>query len=121
MLLIVAISTVSFGQKGKEFDPEKKAEMLTEKMTKKLELNEDQQKAVYAANLKMIQEKEEIHEQMKANRKAHMEAMSKVLTKEQLEKIEKKKGRKKDCCDKGMRKRKDKKGEKTEDESEKEG
>lgn len=110
--MVIAISTLSFGQKPKEFDPEKKAKMITEKMAKKLDLTEDQQKAVYEANLKMLQEKEAIHKQMKASKKVHKEALAKVLNEEQMAKVEKKEGRRKKSRKKRFEKRKDRKQEK---------
>lgn len=110
--MVIAISTLSFGQKTKEFDPEKKAKMVTEKMAEKLDLTEDQQKAVYEANLKMLQEKEAIHQQMKASKKAHKAELAKVLSEEQIAKIEKREGRRKKSYKKRFEKRKDRKKEK---------
>lgn len=118
LILIVAINTLSFGQRQKEFDPEKKAKALTEKMTEKLELSEDQAKAVYNANLKMLQEKEALHEQMKAQKEAHKEALAKVLDKEQMAKIEKKMERKGKAHKKRFKKRKNRKSEKAKEKTE---
>tara|TARA_R110002124_G_scaffold64933_4_gene177035 strand:+ start:544 stop:936 length:393 start_codon:yes stop_codon:yes gene_type:complete len=112
LLLVVAINTVGFAQKGKEKDPEKMAQMVTEKMTKKLELTEDQQKAVYEANLKMLKEKQEIQKQMKANREAHKAELSKVLSEEQMAKLEKKMEGRKEGRERKFRKRRIRKAEK---------
>lgn len=92
LILLVAFNTMALAQteEKKEVNPEKRAQKLTEKMIKHLELSEDQKKAVYEANLKLVHKKIEQKAQMKAIRDSYSTEMKAVLTPEQYEKLEKK-------------------------------
>jgi|SRR5690554_4507953 len=67
--------------------PEKVAERLTERMTKELDLSEEQKKEVYALHLenasKRTQEMKEKREKMKANHIAQQEKFEAILSPEQ--------------------------------------
>ncbi|MGK0366263.1 MAG: protein CpxP [Saprospiraceae bacterium] len=70
--------------------PEEKAQKLTERMTEKLGLNENQQEDVYALNLQEIKNREEIRSRMKDKLQAEqMARYQTVLTTDQYAKLEK--------------------------------
>ena len=70
--------------------PEEKAGRITDKMTEKLGLNEQQQADVYAVNLQEVKNRKEIRDRMKDKLQAEQMARYKtVLTSDQYAKLEK--------------------------------
>lgn len=90
-LLVVAM--LAFGIQGAlaqntdktERRPEAKAEKMTEMMTEKLELTDDQKTAVYEANLKLVSSE---RDQRQALLDQHQADMRKILSEEQYEQWE---------------------------------
>lgn len=85
---------------GEQRTPEQRAKMMTERLTKELNLTETQQKSVYDLNLKMAQQmeqnrekgradREEMRQQMESRRKEQSAEMKKILNDEQFAKWEK--------------------------------
>lgn len=100
ILFTVAIASVSLNaQEAKQpppkKTPEQRAEMMTARMTKSLELNADQQKKIKEFILKREQDREVMEGKIKANReemeKKTDEEFKKILNSEQFQKFEKKK------------------------------
>jgi Spy/CpxP family protein refolding chaperone len=99
-LLVIGIAVMSFGsiaqEKGeKKMTPEQRAEKITQKMQKQLELTEAQTKKISSANLEMINSKRAIQSEMQALR-AKVKALKEnqriqyknILTAEQMQKLE---------------------------------
>jgi Spy/CpxP family protein refolding chaperone len=103
--MVITLSSVTFAQdkQGKQNRPtkeekknmsvEEKSKLKTDRMTKQLELSEDQSKQVYDINLKhekenkiLQAEAKIIKEKRKASREEKRENLEKVLTPEQLDK-----------------------------------
>lgn len=85
-LLAMLICLPAMAQKRgdyKDKSPEEKAKMMTERMTEKLKLNEDQQTAVYQAHLEVVQAQEKSKDEKEALREAHDAKMKSILTEEQ--------------------------------------
>lgn len=99
-LLIIGITVMSFAtiaqEKGeKKMTPEQRAEKITQKMKKQLELTDAQTKKISSANLEMINSKRAIQSEMQAL-KAKVKALKEnqriqyknILTAEQMKKLE---------------------------------
>lgn len=105
--ILIALTSVTFAQdhpikhktltkdERKNMSAEEKAKHKTDRMTKKLDLSEDQAKQIYALNLESEQEREvlkaemkKLKEKSKAKRLEKMADIEKILTAEQNEKIE---------------------------------
>ncbi len=78
-----SLSAFAQGAPDKEHTPEQRAEKMTERMAKQLDLTEDQKTAVYDANFQMASSKEE---NRKSNMDKHDANMKVILTEEQYEK-----------------------------------
>jgi len=101
ILMIIALSSlvgVAHAQRrpGKELPPEEKAEKVSEKMKKELNLTDDQYEKVKAENLAFFNKQKSTHEKMEAvrnelktNLENHKTTMKSILTEEQLEKAKK--------------------------------
>ena len=78
------------GQKREKPTAEQMAKFSTERMTKALELNDEQQKQMYDYNLKRINDAQKKAEaarrEMEAARKSNAEQMQKILTPDQYQK-----------------------------------
>jgi Spy/CpxP family protein refolding chaperone len=104
--ILIALTSVNFAQdhpikhktltkdERKNMSAEEKAKHKTDRMTKKLDLSEDQAKQIYALNLESEQEREvlkaemkKLKEKSKAKRLEKMADIEKILTAEQNEKI----------------------------------
>lgn len=87
LALILGLSFAGMAQERehKTHTPEERAKKMTEKMTEKLSLTNEQKTAVYEANLAMAKESEEARAQRKETIKAHDDAMKKALTEKQYE------------------------------------
>lgn len=77
---------------NQEINPEQLAERMTDRMAEKLDLSEEQKKAVHALHLEAAQKRQgqmevrkEQREAMKAEREAHQEKIAALLTPEQKE------------------------------------
>ncbi|WP_162342625.1 DUF4890 domain-containing protein [Cyclobacterium salsum] len=75
---------------NQEINPEQLAERMSERMAEKLDLSEEQKKAVYALHLEEAQKRKEQwearkeeREALKAEREAHQEKITALLTPEQ--------------------------------------
>ena len=99
--------------KRRNLDPEKRAETRTNRMAEKLDLNEDQTKALQQANLDFAKKRQAIIEGQKEARQANREAMKSlkeeqktaiadILTQEQMKQWEK---LQQDCGNRHRRKR----------------
>jgi Spy/CpxP family protein refolding chaperone len=102
--LMIAIISPATAQEGKptnakkehkDLTPEERAQKRTDKMTKELELSEEQAKQVYAINLNDAKEmeairieKEKLKKRAKAQREKSKAEMDNVLTAEQKVKME---------------------------------
>ncbi|MDN3669254.1 periplasmic heavy metal sensor [Echinicola jeungdonensis] len=75
MLVIVFQSQAQRGEHKREFNPEKMAQKITDKMAEKLELSEDQKQKVYQLHLDRLQKRKEQHQEMMEKRKAMREKM----------------------------------------------
>lgn len=96
-LVIVTVFSVSTVMRA-QMSPQDKAQRFTEKMTKKLDLKEDQIPLVYELNLAKVESrhkkydtKEAKKQARQATRKAWKEGLKKVLTATQFEKINRRK------------------------------
>lgn len=76
--------------------PEERATIHVEKLSEKLNLTEQQKKQVYDLRLQQMKEKKALHEQQKAQRQKAHEDIKKILTPEQLKKLEELKAQKKE-------------------------
>lgn len=100
-LMIVALSTlvgVAHAQREprKDISPEEKAQKVSEKMKKELNLTEDQFVKVKAENLAFFNKQKATHEKMesarnelKSNLEDHKTTMKGILNEEQFEKAQK--------------------------------
>lgn len=102
--LMIALISPATAQEGKpanakkehkDLTPEERAQKRTDKMTKELELSEEQAKQVYAINLNDAKEmeairieKEKLKKRAKAQREKSRTEMDNVLTAEQKVKME---------------------------------
>ena len=75
-------------KKFKEMTVEERAQKRTDRMTKQLELSDDQAKKVYKINLEHAKKMEELRKQRKAQNEKTKAEMDKVLTDEQKKKAE---------------------------------
>ncbi len=76
--------------------PEERATAHVEKLSEKLNLTEQQKKQVYNLKLQQIKENKALHEQQKAQRQKAHEDFKKILTPEQLKKLEEFRAQKKE-------------------------
>lgn len=101
-MILFTVAIVSVNAKAQEAKqspvkktPEQRAEQITARMTKSLELNADQQKKIKELILKREQDREAMEVKIKANRelieKQTDEEFKKILNSEQFQKFQKKK------------------------------
>ncbi|WP_073095675.1 DUF4890 domain-containing protein [Cyclobacterium lianum] len=99
LMLITLVQVNAQREPDRDWSPEAMAEKMTERMAEKLELDEEQKKAIYAAHLEQaLKRKNEMEErkaamasrreEMKAEREAHATKINEILTPEQQEKWE---------------------------------
>lgn len=104
LVILVLISNVACGQRnGQNFDPEERAKSQTEQLKKALDLDKDQEKKVYALNLKAGKEMAEMRKDMQggggdreamrekfgAMREKQNKEMKKILSDDQYKEYEK--------------------------------
>lgn len=83
--LMVGAQANAQQEERKEMNPEERAEEITKKYSEKLDLNEDQRKEVYEANLELMELGAENRKEMDIAHKKHDEKMKEILSEEQFE------------------------------------
>lgn len=91
LMALISLGAMAQGQRGNNRpNPEEMAKMMTERMTKQLNLSKEQQEKVYAIHLDLAQKREEERQARRAEADArkeeaqkHEERLNEVLTEEQ--------------------------------------
>jgi pyruvate/2-oxoglutarate dehydrogenase complex dihydrolipoamide acyltransferase (E2) component len=89
--LMIALISPAVAQDKKDFKKmsvEERAQKITDRMTKNLDLSDDQAKDVYKINLEHVKKMEELRNQKKAQNEKTKAELDKVLTDEQKKKAE---------------------------------
>ncbi|MAL14833.1 MAG: hypothetical protein CL554_15545 [Algoriphagus sp.] len=94
LMALISFGVMAQGQRGNTRpNPEEMAKMMTDRMTKQLNLTKEQQEQVYAIHLDLAQKREEERQARKAETDArkeeaqkHEERLNEVLTEEQRQK-----------------------------------
>lgn len=89
--IIAGMAMAQHGHEGKsKLSPQEKADKMTAKMKKELNLSPEQESKVRQANLEFVIKNQELREQSKEakmqNRNQHKEALTAILTPEQQQK-----------------------------------
>ena len=125
-ILVIGVAVMSFTsmaqEKGeKKMTAEQRAEKITQKLKKKLELSEAQTKKIASANLEMIKNKRAIQEEMKTLKakiktlkESQKNQYEKILTPDQMKKLEEMRAKRKGNKGKGPKDGKGPKGDKKE-------
>jgi len=114
--MFLVAGTAVFAQQRGDFraDPEKRAEVQTNRMTEQLGLTDDQRKQVLALNLERTKKMEELRKSVMDGQRATMRnyesSLKEVLTTEQQEKL---KANRKEAREKAMEMRQKRGGERT--------
>lgn len=114
MGLGLAVSTATFAQNKKDFDPQKRAEKMSLKQKEELKLDDQQYAKVLKLNTEkanaMHKERMEMQEKRKAEREQYDKSLKGILSKDQYASLEAKRAEHKEKMKGEMKNRKGKKG-----------